>query len=68
MSKINRGVFYCITKDGEATDEGITNEMLENEKEIRGDLIRMEIIKEFTGRLIKPRKVSSKTKRGGKAL
>jgi len=39
------GIFYCIDKNGQPTDEGLIDEMLENDEEITRQLIEAGIIK-----------------------
>ena len=41
------GVFFCIGKDGKATDNGIVDEMLENEQKITSQIIDAGVIHGF---------------------
>lgn len=46
-----KGAIFTIDENGNITDRGIFEEMLENEVQIRADLIKLGVIQEFTGRL-----------------
>lgn len=45
------GVFYAVGKDGEITDEDIVDEMLQNEEQIRKDLIRGGVLQRSSARI-----------------
>ena len=47
MNESIKGIFFCIGKDGKPTDEGIVDEMLEDEDEITRQLIAAGIIKDM---------------------
>jgi hypothetical protein len=61
--KISSGVFYAIKENGEATDEGIVDEMLDKEVEIRQQLIDAGVIREFRGRMMTPEEIAKRDKK-----
>ena len=56
-----KGAIFTIDDDGSASDKGIFDQMLDNEVQIRDDLIRLGVIKKFTGRVIDCDKETRKT-------
>ena len=46
-NKPTNSVFFCIDKDGKATDIGIVDELLENEQDITRQLIEAGVIHGF---------------------
>ena len=47
MSEPTKNIFFCLGKDGKPTDEGIVDEMLENDDEITRQLVEAGIIKDM---------------------
>ncbi len=62
IGRPGKGVFYTV-RNGEATDEGIADEMLTGEKAIRQQLLDAGVLKKYGARMMTPEEIAETEKK-----